>query len=257
MTIQHIKMRWGTGDNYCYLLTDDTTKETFIIDPAEPAEVLPTIHDLVKKGEIVVAGIVNTHHHHDHSGGNAELSSVFPEVPIIAGFDSPLVTQTPDNGSTFKLGKNISIKALYTPCHTQDSISYFCEDGDDRAVFTGDTLFVCGCGRFFEGTAEDMDTSLNTVLGALPDDTVIYPGHEYTASNVKFATSVLKNSKALDKLDAYTNANEVTTGIFTIGDEKSYNPYMMLTDPQILKATGKTGRTEVMKRLREMKNSFR
>ncbi|KAK9447700.1 beta-lactamase-like protein [Limtongia smithiae] len=255
MHIQYIKMRWGTGDNYAYVVTDDATKESLIIDPAEPDEVLPVLKELEKKGEIKLTAIVNTHHHHDHSGGNDRMRRAYPGLPIIAGFNSPHVTNTPANNSTFKLGDGITVTALHTPCHTQDSICYFFQDGDQKAVFTGDTLFNCGSGRFFEGTAAEMDVALNKILGSLPADTLVYPGHEYTASNIKFAKSVL-NNEPLKKIDDYMRTHEVTTGIFTIGDELTYNPFMMVTDPAIQKALGLDDRVEVMKKLRELKNKF-
>lgn len=128
------------------------------------------------------------------------------------------MTKTPANGSGFKLG-GIAVKGLYTPCHTQDSICWFLQDGDQRVVFTGDTLFHAGCGKFFEGNAQEMETALNKTLAALPDDTKVFPGHEYTKSNVKFAVSVLQN-EALKKLQDYADNNQETQGKFTIGDEK-------------------------------------
>lgn len=94
-------------------------------------------------------------------------------VPIIGGRDCAKVSKTPGHGDTFNVG-GIKVKALHTPCHTQDSICFFFEDGSDRAVFTGDTLFIGGCGRFFEGTPEEMDKALNQTLAALPDDTKVY-----------------------------------------------------------------------------------
>ena len=101
------------------------------------------------------------------------------------------MTRTPKHGESFKIGQGISVKALHTPCHTQDSICWLMEDGNERVVFTGDTLFIggmyceklyrrflsirsLGCGRFFEGTAADMHTALNKTLAALPDDTRVY-----------------------------------------------------------------------------------
>lgn len=130
--------------------------------------------------------------HHDHAGGNAEVLKSYP-LPIIGGRDCDKVTRTPKHGDTFMIGEGIKVKALHTPCHTQDSICYLFEDGNERAVFTGDTLFiggefiiksicayavltVCtsGCGRFFEGNAEEMDKALNQTLAALPDDTKVY-----------------------------------------------------------------------------------
>lgn len=131
------------------------------------------------------------------------------------------MTQTPANGSGFNIG-NIAVKGLYTPCHTQDSICWFMEDGAEKVVFTGDTLFHAGCGKFFEGNAEEMNTALNKTLAALPNDTKVFPGHEYTKSNVKFAVSVLKN-EAIKKLEAYADEHQETQGKFTIGDEKVGN----------------------------------
>lgn len=128
------------------------------------------------------------------------------------------MTTTPTHNSTFNLG-SIKITALHTPCHTQDSICFFFEDGTQRAVFTGDTLFIGGCGRFFEGNATEMHKALNEVLAALPDDTKVYPGHEYTKGNVRFAKKVLSN-EAIAKLDKFSQENKETQGKFTIGDEK-------------------------------------
>lgn len=140
------------------------------------------------------------------------------DVEVIGGKNCPKVSTIPDHKSTFNVG-SIQVTALHTPCHTQDSICFFFEDGDDRAVFTGDTLFIGGCGRFFEGTPAEMHKALNDTLASLPDDTKVYPGHEYTKGNVKFAKTVLSND-ALTKLDEYSQQNIETQGKFTIGDEK-------------------------------------
>lgn len=129
---------------------------------------------------------------------------------------------------------------------------------NQRVVFTGDTLFIAGCGRFFEGNPEEMDQALNKVLGSLPDETIVYPGHEYTKSNVKFVETVMDKSKypELAKLADFTNNNEFTTGVFTIKDEKAYNPFMRLSDPAIQKATGFSNPADVMAKLRELKNKM-
>ena len=143
----------------------------------------------------------------------------YPDLPIIAGKDSPLVTYTPSDKETLELGEDLTITALHTPCHTQDSICYFVQDKktNEKAVFTGDTLFISGCGRFFEGTGKEMNYSLNQVLAKLPKETKVYPGHEYTKSNVKFSQTVLSN-EAIKELAEYCKSHEHTTGKFTIGD---------------------------------------
>lgn len=171
-----------------------------------------------------------------------------------------MVSFTPPHEYKLSLGKDIEITALHTPCHTQDSICYYAVDknSNEKAVFTGDTLFNAGCGRFFEGTAEEMDIALNKILGSLPNNTYVYPGHEYTKSNLKFVQTVMDKTKnkALAKIIDYVKHHEKTTGVFTIGDEKKYNPFMMLEDKDIQDAAESYDRVQVMAKLRELKNKM-
>ncbi|KAL2760539.1 hypothetical protein ACRALDRAFT_2039160 [Sodiomyces alcalophilus JCM 7366] len=257
MHIQSIPMWVGSSNNYAYLVRDDKTKDAVIIDPANPPEVAPILKKAIEAGEINLTAIVNTHHHWDHAGGNHTLLAKLKldKLPIIGGKDCQGVTQTPAHGTSFNIG-SITVKALHTPCHTQDSICWFMQDGDEKVVFTGDTLFISGCGRFFEGDAEQMHKALNETLASLPDDTVVYPGHEYTKSNVKFTESVLQND-AIRKLQEFAENNQETQGKFTIGDEKKHNVFMRVDDPEVQKATGESDPVAVMAKLREMKNNFK
>ncbi|KAI5461176.1 Las1-like-domain-containing protein [Mariannaea sp. PMI_226] len=232
--------REGSSDNYAYLVIDEKSKDAVIVDPANPPEVAPVLKEAIKAGKINLTAILE------------ELG--LPNLDIIGGKNCQGVTKTPAHGETFKLG-DITFKGVHTPCHTQDSICFFAEHGKDKAVFTGDTLFIGGCGRFFEGSPEEMHEALNKRLAALPDDTVVYPGHEYTKANVKFCLSV-SQSEAVQKLQSYAANNKVTTGKFTIGDEKLHNVFMRVEDPEIQKATGETDPVSVMGKLREMKNNF-
>ncbi|KAK1504061.1 hydroxyacylglutathione hydrolase [Colletotrichum tamarilloi] len=258
MHIQSIPMWVGSSNNYAYLVKDDKTNDAVIIDPANPSEVTPVLQNAIKSGEINLTAIVNTHHHWDHAGGNKKLQGELGlnKLPIIGGKDCEGVTRTPGHGESFKIGEGIAVKALHTPCHTQDSICWFMQDGDQKVVFTGDTLFISGCGKFFEGNAEEMHSALNKTLAALPDDTVVFPGHEYTKSNVKFAASVLQN-EAIQKLQAFAENNKETQGKFTIGDEKKHNVFMRVEDPEIQRVTGESEPVSVMNKLREMKNNFK
>ncbi|KAL5120012.1 Cytoplasmic glyoxalase II [Pleosporales sp. CAS-2024a] len=250
MHIQSIPMWEGKGNNYAYLVSDDKTKEAVIIDPANPVEVIDHLKSKISDG-FKVSKIINTHHHHDHAGGNKEIQKSF-NIPVIGGRDCDLVAETPGHNSKFSIG-SINVTALHTPCHTQDSICFFFEDGSDRAVFTGDTLFIGGCGRFFEGSPKEMHAAFK-ILGSLPDDTKVYPGHEYTKGNVKFAKTVLNND-AIKRLDEYSQANKETQGKFTIGDEKQHNVFMRTDDPELQKVTGKTDPIDVMGALRSMKDN--
>ncbi|KNA96475.1 hydroxyacylglutathione hydrolase [Fusarium oxysporum f. sp. lycopersici 4287] len=248
MHIQSIPMWEGSSNNYAYLVVDDKSKDAVIVDPANPPEYIGCAYS-----EGCYSGGEDQLDSHCQHPSLAELGN--PKLDIIGGKDCEGVTKTPGHGETFKLG-DITFKGVHTPCHTQDSICFFVEDGKDKAVFTGDTLFIGGCGRFFEGNAEEMHEALNKRLAALPDDTVVYPGHEYTKANVKFAASVSQRD-AVQKLHSFAENNKVTTGKFTIGDEKEHNVFMRVEDPEIQKQTGETEPVAVMAKLREMKNNFK
>ncbi|OAL37624.1 hydroxyacylglutathione hydrolase [Fonsecaea nubica] len=246
----------GSSNNYAYFVSDDETKDAVIIDPANPPEVLPVLEE--KSKTLNLTAIMNTHHHWDHAGGNKKLlSALSSQLPVIGGKDCEAVTKTPAHGSTFSIGKNIQVTALHTPCHTQDSICWFMEDKStsERVVFTGDTLFIGGCGKFFEGNGTEMNKALNDILASLPDDTKVYPGHEYTKSNVKFLKKVDGNNEAVKMLEKFADENRETQGKFTIGQEKEHNVFMRVKTEEMKKVTGKTEPSEVMAQLREMKNA--
>lgn len=120
---------------------------------------------------------------------------------------------------------------MSTPCHTQDSICYYVTDTINKnqagRVFTGDTLFIGGCGRFFEGTGDEMNRALS-YLGTLPDNTVVQNGHEYTAGNLAFGQAIDPENEALQRLADLVKKNKITTGLTTIGDEKEWNVFMRL-----------------------------
>ena len=131
---------------------------------------------------------------------------------------------------------NPSGRCLATPCHTQDSICYHVTDAIKKenpgGVFTGDTLFIAGCGRFFEGTSEEMDAAL-TYLGTLPNETVVYNGHEYTSGNVAFAKTIEPDNKDIERLSQLVKENKATTGLTSIGDEKKWNVFMRLENETV------------------------
>lgn len=173
---------------------------------------------------------------------------------MYGGSDSiPARSISVKDGDEFQIGDNIAVKCLATPCHTQDSICFFVSDTLDpsqKGVFTGDTLFQAGCGRFFEGDGKQMNKALK-YLQTLPTDTIVYNGHEYTKGSVAFALSVCTlssasqstflnrqqidpDNEALQNLHTLAKENEITTGRTTIGDEKKYNPFMRLTSDVIV-----------------------
>lgn len=257
MHVQALPMRWGWGDNYCYIVTDSSTNEGTIIDPAAPEEVLPTVMKLEGEGKLKLTSIINTHHHYDHSDGNPVFRKRYSDLPLYAGKDSPLVTDTPAEGNKFSIGQNLEVTAIHTPCHTRDSICWYFVDKakGDKAVFTGDTLFTAGCGRFFEGDAADMLSSLSKIA-KLPEETTVWPGHEYTRGNVRFAETVEPENQALKKLKDYAAKHEITAGAFTVKDELAFNPFMRTDVPDLQQKLGVASAVSAMKKLRQMKDRF-
>jgi len=243
-------------DNYAYLLVDTTTNKAAAVDPYD----VPKVQAAAEEAGVQIVANITTHHHYDHSGGNKAFASAFPDAPVYGGSNQiPALTQLVKDKDEFKVGEGISVRCLATPCHTQDSICYYVTSSSSPhsgGVFTGDTLFVAGCGRFFEGTGEEMHRAL-TYLGTLPDQTVVYNGHEYTPGNLAFAKSVDGDNAALKRLSQIVEENKIVTCLTTIGDEKEWNPFMRLQSAPVQSATGKSGDSAIMDELRNMKNNFR
>jgi hydroxyacylglutathione hydrolase len=209
-------------DNYGFLARDEATGLAATIDTPDAKAVLAELDKLGWK----LAFILNTHWHPDHAGGNAEIKAatgcqiVGPgEVTRIAPLDREV-----KGGDEVMLGET-RLEVIETGGHTLGHISYF--DAADKIAFVGDTLFALGCGRLFEGTAEQMWTSLQR-LAALPDETTVYCAHEYTASNARFALSVDDDPALKARAEAVFAAREKgqPTVPTTIGLEKATNPFL-------------------------------
>ncbi|KAF9914096.1 hypothetical protein BX616_008978, partial [Lobosporangium transversale] len=184
--------------------------------------------------------------------GNVELIAKKPGLAVY-GADAriPEINYVVKDKEEFKIG-NVTIQALWTHCHTKGSISYYAKDGTDRAVFTGDTLFLSGCGRFFEGTAADMYNSLLHILATLPVETKVYCGHEYTKANLQFAHHVEPdNPHVTQKLQWCMDDNVKITIPGTIGEELLCNPFLRVNEPSLQAFTGKSDPIDVMHVLRD------
>jgi len=213
-------------DNYGFLARDEATGQVACIDTPDAAAVLRELDVLGWSLTL----IMNTHWHPDHAGGNAEIKAatgatiVGPaEVTRIAPLDREV-----SHGDVVELGET-RFSVIDTGGHTLGHISYF--DAEDQIAFVGDTLFALGCGRLFEGTAEQMWASLSR-LAALPDETAVYCAHEYTASNARFALSV-DDAPALkaraEEVFAARERGEPTVPT-TIAREKATNPFLRAGD---------------------------
>ncbi|XP_053813246.1 hydroxyacylglutathione hydrolase isoform X1 [Vidua chalybeata] len=176
-------------DNYMYLVIEESTRRAVAVDAAVPKRLL----EIIRKEDVELRAILTTHHHWDHARGNEELAQLLPGLQVF-GADERIgaLTHRVSHGQELAFG-SIRVRCLFTPCHTSGHMCYFMWEDDSPdapALFSGDTLFVGGCGQFFEGTAEQMHTNLTQILGALPKDTKVFCGHECTVRNLKFALKV-------------------------------------------------------------------
>ncbi len=254
-------------DNYIFILHNPADNTAAVVDPADAPPVLAKLNEL---GATLVA-IFNTHHHGDHVGGNAELIQRFPAAEVYASeVDKgriPKQTQALKEGDRVTFA-NRSAEVFFVPGHTSGHIAYYfapAEPDELGELFCGDTLFAGGCGRLFEGTPEQMQSSL-AKLRALPDQTRIWCAHEYTLSNLKFAVSVDAENKALlERLSQVTaaRAQNQPTIPSRLGIEKATNPFLRW-DNEALQAMAKPSKgtapnpnpISVFAHLRSLKDHF-
>jgi len=248
-------------DNYLWLFHQSGKRSAFVVDPGDAQPIL----DCLREHDLDLAGILITHHHPDHTGGIKALLA-HSNVPVY-GPDSaniPQISHPLYEGDRITLA-DTTFTVLEIPGHTLDHIAYTASpEGQSPLVFCGDTLFTAGCGRIFEGSAEQMYQSLQK-LAALPDATRIYCAHEYTLSNLAFAAAVEPNSQALqDKTAADEKKRQqgLPTVPSTLGDERETNPFLRCHLPTLaLAASQHSARelsdpVEVMREIRLWKDNF-
>jgi hydroxyacylglutathione hydrolase len=171
-------------DNYSYLIIDEMNNNACVVDPSEAIPII----NFLEKENINLKYILNTHHHFDHIGGNEELKKKYNSSVVGYKHDAkriPGINILVDDNQIWK-ADNFEAKIIHIPGHTTGHIGFYFFN--EKLIFTGDTLFSLGCGKIFEGTYEQMFLSLNK-LKNLPEDTMIYCGHEYTLQNSKFCIS--------------------------------------------------------------------
>ena len=243
-------------DNYIWVLRRDG--KAAVVDPGDARPVL----DYLRAEKLKLSAILNTHHHADHVGGNAQLLQHY-KVPVYGPYDEriPTVTHRLREGDRFTLAEfGIVFSIFEIPGHTRSHIAFY----GGGLLFCGDTLFACGCGRLFEGTPQQMHTSLSK-LATLPDATRVYCGHEYTLSNIRFAKAAEAANPELAKWEQAASAlraRDEPTLPSTIGQEKVANPFLRCNQPEIIAAASRyAGKplkdpVSVLGAIRDWKNNF-
>jgi hydroxyacylglutathione hydrolase len=215
-------------DNYAWLLRDSGTGATAIVDPADAQPVIEAIEKAGGRLDMILL----THHHADHTAGTDEVRARFKCPVVGAAADLhrlPKLDEALRDGDTVRLG-DATATVIDTPGHTRGQINFFFADG--AILLSGDTLFSLGCGRLIEGTAQEMFASLRK-LAALPPETLVCCGHEYTESNARFALAVDPGNSALHdfigKVEQLRAAGQPSVPS-RLGDELKANPFLLAPD---------------------------
>jgi len=217
-------------DNYAYLIHAQGQTDAIVVDPSEE----PPVAAALKEGGLTLRGILATHHHHDHVGGIAALLAAAPGPVWVAAHaldrgrvpEQTIFVEAPEDRlapTELAIG-GVPLLAMHIPGHTRAAIAWALggPGGTPTDIFTGDTLFGAGCGRLFEGTPAQMYRSLQA-LTAGPADVRLWFGHEYTASNLRFAATVEPDSAAVSTRAAAGGARTTPT---TVGLERDTNPFV-------------------------------
>jgi hydroxyacylglutathione hydrolase len=216
------------SDNYAWMLRDAASGAVAIVDPADPGPIIAAVERAGGRLDMILL----THHHADHVAGSDAVRARFNCPVVGAAADAhrlPRLDRAVREGDTVQLG-GAEARVIDTPGHTRGQINFYFPDGD--VLLSGDTLFSLGCGRLIEGTAEEMFASLRK-LATLPADTLVCCGHEYTASNARFALTVEPNNAALraraEEVRRQREANQPTVPS-RLGDEMAANPFLRAPD---------------------------
>ena len=238
------------GDNYIYLYECDANS-AFVIDPGDSAPVLPVL----ESQNLTLSAVLVTHNHYDHVAGARDLKKstdcqiIGPERNGIPGIDRII-----KDAEAIEL-PHATVRVIATPGHTATSVCYYIQPTEDHngILFTGDTLFTGGCGRPFECDAETMWNSLEKIA-ALPDETLVYPGHNYTQENYEFALAIEPDNQAVRKLLQAADFAPPSS----IAREKQTNIFLRAAEPQIKKALAipNASNPETFAQLRRQKNIF-
>ncbi len=224
LKIYTVLCRAGYMDNYSYILLDEASGASAVVDPSENKPVIEKLRELGIKPDY----ILNTHHHFDHTDGNLELKELFGAQIVGNRLDSrriPGIDIGVNPGETFSLGRSVA-EIIDVSAHTQGHILYYFRQ--DKALFTGDTLFNLCIGGLFEGTEEEMFAALQKIKN-LPDDVLFYPGHEYTLHGADFA---FRYNGGNENIRAYLEQAQarirqgLPAGPVPLGVEKACNPYL-------------------------------
>jgi hydroxyacylglutathione hydrolase len=249
------------ADNYIWLLREG--KGAAVVDAGDAAPVI----DYLEREELELTAIICTHHHGDHVGGNRALLDRW-QVPVYGPAQETIPGRTHavrEGDEVVVAGIGLALSILDIPGHTAGHIAYVSQAAAARLVFCGDTLFAVGCGRLFEGTPTDMVASLDK-LAALPADTLVYCGHEYTLANLRFALAVEPGNAALREREIAARAQRARgepTLPSTIGDERATNPFLRTGETTIRAAASAHADRElgdrigVFAEIRAWKNAFR
>ncbi|MBI1942399.1 MAG: hydroxyacylglutathione hydrolase [Betaproteobacteria bacterium] len=243
-------------DNYIWTLRD--ARHAAVVDPGEAAPVT----SYLKKEQLKLVAILATHHHPDHTGGIAELVAA-ARVPVFGpkGEPIPELSNPVSQGDTAAIAElAASFSVLDIPGHTRAHVAYY----GLGALFCGDTLFACGCGRVFEGTPAQMLASLSK-LAALPDATRVYCGHEYTLANIAFARAVDPDNALLAEREQRARSLRAAgrpTLPSTLGEERATNPFLRCAEPPVVESANKylgariADPVRVFAAIRDWKNRF-
>jgi hydroxyacylglutathione hydrolase len=224
------------NDNYFWLLSQD--KMAVVVDPGDAAPVV----EHLKSNQLILSGILITHHHADHVGGVKQLKQLY-QCPVWGPKNDPvehLDFECEQDDVIHIAALSLDLKVLEVGGHTKGHIAYFAEQtaAIDNSLFCGDTLFSGGCGRLFEGTPSQMWQSMKKIL-ALPDSTLLYPAHEYTLANLTFAQNVEPGNQALsnylDKVKRLRQQNQPSLPAL-LSVERAINPFLRVEQASVKQA---------------------